>query len=441
MKTIRIKTDGGNAVIRFLLGRRTLLALLALVAALLHTSPALLNSSGLLSVGEAHAGEQDDLRFLTKHWSKPIGPQGAPPAEFTPLEASLLPKDCGVCHPIQYRDWQTTLHGKAMSPGVVGQIVDMLPGDPATVGVCLSCHAPLHEQHALKPVGAGASYKPNAAFNPELRQHGVACPVCHARSRRIFGPPRGPGVAAPPQGARPVPRPVHGGVQRTPAFEHSAFCKSCHQFDEDGYALNGKLLENTYNEWAASPYAKEGKHCQHCHMPDRRHLWRGIHDREMVRQAISVRVAPSQAAYQPGEMVQAVITVRNVGAGHFFPTYVTPKVFVRAQLVSADGKPLPNSQQVATIGREITQDLSREVYDTRIPPRQEVTFTYAAKLPAKGVTLQVRVVVEPDHFYERFFNSLLSDGSPKRGLAMIQQALAATKSSHFTVYSRDIPVS
>ncbi len=28
---------------------------------------------------------------------------------------------------------------------------------------------------------------------------------------------------------------------------------SCHQFGADGYALNGKLLENTYEEWKASP--------------------------------------------------------------------------------------------------------------------------------------------------------------------------------------------
>lgn len=197
-------------------------------------------------------------------------------------------------------------------------------------------------------------------------------------------------------------------------------------------------------------------------MPDRRHLWRGIHDEEMVRQAITVTVTPAQPSYRPGDTVRATIAVRNSGAGHYFPTYVTPKVFVRAKLVGADNQTLEGTEQVATIGREVSLDLSREVYDTRIPPRQEMRFTYAAKLPAAPLapdpagasrtlsamsaeagpaTLQVRVVVEPDHFYERFFISILAQNGALKGRAMLQQALEAARSARFTVFAQDIPVS
>src|SRR2546426_5119071 len=50
---------------------------------------------------------------------------------------------------------------------------------------------------------------------------------------------------------------------RSPAFLRSEFCQSCHQFTADGFALNGKLLENTYNEWKASRFAREGRSEEH----------------------------------------------------------------------------------------------------------------------------------------------------------------------------------
>src|SRR5206468_1036453 len=86
----------------------------------------------------------------------------------------------------------------------------------------------------------------------------------------------------------------HGGVTRTPAYLASEFCRGCHQFGADGYVLNGKLLEDTYAEWKASRFAAAGVQCQDCHMPDRRHLWRGIHDPEMVRGGLTITVVDDQ---------------------------------------------------------------------------------------------------------------------------------------------------
>ncbi|MBI3628436.1 MAG: cytochrome c554 and C-prime, partial [Candidatus Rokubacteria bacterium] len=97
----------------------------------------------------------------------------------------------------------------------------------------------------------------------------------------------------------------HNGVTRTPAFLRSEFCASCHQFGADGFALNGKLLENTYEEWRASPAARAGRQCQDCHMPDRRHLWRGIHDPDMVKSGVEISLTTDRARYRPGEEVRA----------------------------------------------------------------------------------------------------------------------------------------
>jgi hypothetical protein len=223
------------------------------------------------------------------------------------------------------------------------------------------------------------------------------------------------------------------------AFRQSGFCASCHQFAKDDLALNGKLLENTYEEWKRSPAARAGRQCQDCHMPDRRHLWRGIHDREMVKSAIEVLVTTEQARHRAGDELRARIVVTNVGAGHYFPTYVTPKVVVRAVLVDKRGHAVTASEQEYVIGREVTLDLSREVFDTRIPPGQRASFSYRRRLTGPGLTLRVTVTVHPDHFYTGFFKSLLASGVGA-GASQIHQALEHSRRSPFEVFSKDLPL-
>src|SRR5438445_3824481 len=89
--------------------------------------------------------------FLERHWGGPIPPQGEPPERFSPIERSLLPADCGTCHPVQFADWKTSLHGKSMGPGVASQLVEMLHSDPAAARTCLHCHATLLEPNAQVP--------------------------------------------------------------------------------------------------------------------------------------------------------------------------------------------------------------------------------------------------------------------------------------------------
>ena len=375
----------------------------------------------------AEAG--DIQSFLQHYWRVPIPLQGKAPPAFSPLEASLHPKDCGVCHPQQYQDWQTSLHSRSMGPGVYGQLLDM---DAATVAICATCHTPLSEQ--LPRVERNGRYTPNAMFDPTLQQAGLVCAACHVRQHQRFGPPRRPEVPIPPPDAV-LP---HGGFTASVAFQRSEFCKGCHQFNPDDFALNGKLLENTYEEWRQSPYAAEGVQCQTCHMPDRRHLWRGIHDPEMVKQALHVTLTPEAPTSTPGDHLQVVITVTNTGAGHYLPTYVTPKIFVQAQLLDQQAQVIPNTSQQAAIGRDITLDLSEELYDTRIPPKQSRTFTYAHTVPETARSLRVRVVVYPDHFYQRFFEAVLQNGGGGQGRAQLEEALRRTTSSSFTVFERDI---
>jgi hypothetical protein len=311
-----------------------------------------------------------------------------------------------------------------MGPGVAGQLAEMLVSDPRGALACQACHAPLAEQAPLSPDTLAA----NPAFDPALRARGIPCAACHVRGHERFGPPRRDGTLASTSPRETLP---HGGVTRTPAYLASEFCRGCHQFGPDGYVLEGKPLEDTYNEWKASRFAAAGVHCQDCHMPDRRHLWRGIHDRDMVRGGLTITVI-EDARRGPG-MVGARLVVENSGVGHRFPTYVTPLVVLRAELVDVAGRALAGTREERRIAREVTLDLTRELADTRLAPSERAELAYARRLEGAAVAARLSVVVFPDAFYTGFFEALLRQGAG-RGADDIRTALAESRRSAFTVF-------
>lgn len=358
--------------------------------------------------------EATQQEFLARHWRMPLAPQGRPPARFGPLEASLHPEKCGVCHPVQYGDWTQSIHAASMAPGVAGQLVELHKTAPGQAATCYTCHAPLAEQRPGQP-----------RYDATLTAKGIVCGSCHVRKWQRFGPPLRDGTL---ESATPRSRLPHDGVTRTPAFLRAEFCKDCHQFPASGYGLNGKLLQNTYAEWKAGPFAARNVQCQDCHMPDRRHRWRGIHDPEMVRSALGFAVERDEAG--------VALTIMNTGAGHFVPTYVTPRIVVSGELVDAAGQVVAGSRRESVIGREVTLDLERERFDTRLAPGQSAVFRYARPATPAG-TLRLRVVVEPDHFYTGFFEALLASGAGA-GEARIREALEASRRSGFTIFERAV---
>lgn len=364
------------------------------------------------------------IDFLEKHWSRPLAPQGSPPGKFSPLEASLAPADCGQCHVDQYKDWQTALHSQAMGPGLMGQLVNMAAESRDEHQQCLRCHAPLAEQaDSLATALASNTHGPD-----KLHEQGLVCAACHRRSNETFGPPRQDGSRPDSTQRNALP---HGGFEATAAFSDSRFCASCHQFEADGYALNGKLLENTYEEWKTSRHALEGRTCQTCHMPERRHVWRGIHDRDMVRSAIDF--APTQTLVTNG-IAKATLTVRNVGAGHYFPTYVTPKVVIEIEQFDDTGRGMPKTREERIVQRQVPLDLDREIADTRLPPDGQLRIDYQKPLQATAKGLVFRMRVEPDEFYARFYRSILASSEAGRGASLIHEALISAESSGFVAF-------
>jgi len=360
--------------------------------------------------------------FLARHWADPLPPQGKPPAAFSPLEASLAPQACAQCHAAQHADWQGSLHSRTMGPGLRWQLMLM---NQEQGNRCLRCHAPLAEQKALVALELGwpnAPKQPPPDFVPaDLGHGGLVCAACHVRGHERFGPPpRGKVAAGGP----------HGGFTVSEAFTDSRFCAHCHQFPEDGPRLAGKLQEDTWAQWAASDYAQEGpgrQTCQSCHMPERRHLWRGIHDPEMTRRAIDVQL---KLADLGDGRYEAVATVRNTGAGHHFPTYMVPKVelaFVRHDAGGAHelGRQL--------IGWQVDTGITREIADTRIPAgaMREFRQPFAALGTDWRVELVVRVL--PGEHYERIFRDSLAraDQLPAAAVPVLREALSNVEAARY----------
>lgn len=378
--------------------------------------------------------EQAQLDFLKQHWQVPIPLQGKPPPDWSESEVSLAPETCGGCHPAQFKDWKTTVHGRSVGPGLTGQTPTFLRVEPATANVCYTCHAPLSEQQEV--ISFGTRIRKNIRFDAALQSHGLTCAACHVRNNQRFGPPRRDGLL---ESTRPPGRLSHGGATRTPAFERAEFCMGCHQFQPDGNALNGKLLENTYSEWKNGPYAAQGIQCQQCHMPDRRHLWRGIHDPEMVKSGVKVDLQWTQN-YNVGDKLEATLTLTNSGVGHYFPTYVTPKVVLRIELLDASGQVIADTVREEIVGRQITLDLDREIADTRIPPKGVHTFRYVGTIDRAGLKLHTEVIVYPDDFYARFYEAKLAGRLSNVERQRLSQALEDTHKSVYKLFEKESPL-
>lgn len=208
------------------------------------------------------------------------------------LAQTLRPAGCGVCHPAQHADWKGSRHAQAMSAGLRAQLL----GDNR-------CYAPLAEQRpVVRDRAVGAQYR------DDLRAAGLICASCHVRHGKVLGPPlrssTPSATAVAPAGGLP-----HGGCIANEAFSDSRFCANCHQFAPGIGVIAGLPLGDTYAEWQDTTFARQGISCQGCHMPDRRHLWRGIYDPEMTASGPEVELTRSA-----GREVR--FTATSVRVGH-----------------------------------------------------------------------------------------------------------------------------
>jgi hypothetical protein len=309
----------------------------------------------------------------------------------------LSAADCATCHPEFYDEWRTTIHSQAWTDPYF-QTDWRFDGAQHS---CRLCHTPLDRQQPQKVLGYRDKdrWDPVLADNPDFDRHlqheGVTCAACHYREGSIVGV-FGDGHA---------PHPVRK------LADPNQVCVRCHVVEGRRWDTFfrfppcGTVAEiETTHSGEVTVEETRGLGCVQCHMPvaerplveggvvrtTRRHLWRGGHDRGMVKQALTADFIALDER-QRGARAFA-LTVANSGADHFVPTGTPDRhLTVHLRLLDQQGGML--DEQISTIKRTIMwRPFIVDLWDTRLergqPRRYELDVP--GDSPAAEVEAEIR---------------------------------------------------
>jgi hypothetical protein len=129
----------------------------------------------------------------------------------------------------------------------------------------------------------------------------------------------------------------------------------------------------------------------------------------------------------------------NTAVGHAFPTYVTPKVWLKGVGLDKHGQPMANTEVAYVIQRrvEFEDNVWVERYDTRLLPGESATLT--VPWPSTG-RVRFWLEVHPDDFYDHdVFDALLkrhpADG---RVASLIQKADRVARASRYRLFETEV---
>lgn len=257
-------------------------------------------------------------------------------------------KPCQKCHPELTEQWKKSTHASStLNPIFLaffhgtdkngknssgpGYKLDF----PNSNGNCATCHVPAMALN--NPFGSDPKEARGVA------REGVFCDICHKIDAvRIDGSGGYPGTMSyrfkrPTEGHQvfygSFDDVFPGEDSYHPLYKDSRYCAPCH---------NGKFWDvemySEYREWAESDYAVKNISCQNCHMaPDGvmtrfalekeggierkpetipSHLFNGISDLAFMKESIDLKI---QSELKDNRLA-VIATVRNVKAGHHYPT-------------------------------------------------------------------------------------------------------------------------
>jgi hypothetical protein len=190
---------------------------------------------------------------------------------------------CGVCHPVQFRQWSISQHAYAEVSVVFHAfqhtINYQLSGSNGDF--CARCHSDVAgflrepadsavlERHAISREGITCitCHRIAKAYNKvsgrlAMIPGGLADPIYgpldNKELKRVINDPKYHVVADPKQ----VGLLIHADAIQFEPIKSSTFCGSCH----DVTLFNGFRLEEAFSEYRTSPAAARGITCQDCHM-------------------------------------------------------------------------------------------------------------------------------------------------------------------------------
>lgn len=336
-----------------------------------------------------------NIFVVSEAFERPIDTRGIGPALGT-----LRAEECGACHQEEFREWKSTIHAHAWTDPYY-QVDWVFDGRQQ---VCNNCHIPLDRQQEARVIGFRDRDKwepvlaPNPEFDAALKQEGVTCAGCHLREGRILGP----------RGSSSAPHPVEK------FSDPNALCMRCHVVQGERWDTFYRLppcgtiaeieagqgrLKGRSGEYSVHDPAAAG--CVQCHMPAlerplvegggarlvRRHTWRGGHDPQMVRSALTASFTDSLTP-EGGRIAE--LELENTGAAHFLPTGTPDRhLTVRLRALDASGRVLRETN--GTLARTILwRPFIVDLRDSRLAWGERRRYVLEVPSGAASIEAQVR---------------------------------------------------
>ncbi len=265
------------------------------------------------------------------------------------------PQKCGACHKEIFQEWKETLMAQAFTHewDQVEYFKLALPHalkEPKVAGVkagCIGCHAPLAFLSGdIPPKEASAGTRAN---------EGVSCEICHNITGSTEKEPFNFSYTIEPgktkMGPRADAKPMGHKVKQSDFIRSAEFCATCH----DEASPYGAWVKETYREWKAGPYAKEGVVCQDCHMhrapgkaavmgPKRadiaHHVFQGSHSPTKLAGAVDLALYVNKKKVSSGDRVKIRAVLFNGKVGHKIPSGSAEErmLWLEVWAIDANGK-------------------------------------------------------------------------------------------------------
>jgi len=321
---------------------------------------------------------------------------------------------CQSCHEQQQKDWQQSLHAHSVSPGLVGQLINYSENK---IEACLRCHLPDTKNYSSFTISM--LLEGHKAVDQNI--HSVSCQGCHTVFGNIISE-----HSDNQQGN------VHE-IKNRDFFQSSLLCANCHQ--NSTLTTKGVPVTNTYREWYASEFRQNQVNCQTCHLPDGKHLFRGIHDKETVLSGLKIN----------NDIINGIarLQVKSVAIGHAFPTYSIPRVILSIHARTTHDNPELVKIAESVIARQLkkSEDQWLEQFDTRLMPGEKHILQADISSFTEGQVV-FRITVKPDAYYtETVYPELISKSDDEMVINTLSTAIKNGTNSIYILYESqaDIP--